>query len=50
MSLRETGLVWAKVHHAGEELARAGGDLPAVEPGADIDEAVLDSGESAEEH
>ena len=45
-----TALVFAEVHDAGEELSRAGGDLPPVEAGADIDEAVLDSGELAEKH
>ena len=45
-----TGLVRPEVHHAGEELSRAGGDLPAVEAGADIDKAIPDTGELAEKN
>ena len=45
-----TVLVRPEVHHAGEELSRAGGDLPAVEAGADIDKAIPDTGELAEKN
>ena len=45
-----TFLVLSDVHDAGEELPRPGGDLPPVEAGADVDEAVLDPRQLPEKH